>query len=116
MLQTGEDIRMAFKAFAELKHSVINCFGKHDFYRELSDIVHNVVDLERRFEDAVKDSEQYKEYKAEEQKALNEWCENYRKLSNEVTTSSENHISNYYGDSWDKDPETGNWHRSSWGF
>lgn len=114
MLQTGEDIRKVFKAFSELKHNLINCYGKDSPYRELSDIVHTVVDLERRFANAVKDTEQYKEYKAEEQKTLNEWCENYRKLSNKVTTSSENHISNYYGDSWDKDSE-GNWHRSSWG-
>ncbi len=114
MLKTGEDIKKVVKEFSELKRCLINCYGKHSFNKGLSDIVSNVVDLERRFENTVKDSEQYKEYHAEQQKELNEWCEKHRKLINEVTHSSENHISNRYGDSWDKDSE-GNWHRSSWG-
>lgn len=115
MLKTGEDIKNTAIAFSELKHNLINCYGKHEFNNELSSMVRAVVDLERKFENVMKDTEQYKEYQAEQQKELNEWCEKYRKLSTEVTSSSENHISNYYGDSWDKDSD-GNWHRTSWGF
>lgn len=116
MLKTREDIEKVFKAFTDLKHGLVNCFGREPFYKDLSEMVHTVVDMERRFKNLVKDTEQYKEYQAEEQRALNEWCENYRKSSREVMISSENHISNYYGDKWDKDPETGNWHRTAWGF
>jgi len=115
MLKTKEEIDKAFKAFAELKHCLIGCYGPKTF-QSISEIVTTVVDAEQKFKKAVKNTDEYKAYEADSQRRLNEWCENYRRDSGEVTEATENYIRNFYGDCWEKDPDTGDWHRTAWGF
>ena len=115
MLKSKEDIEKAFKAFSELKHCLIGCYGPNTF-QSVSDIVSIIVDAEQKFRKAVRNTDECKAYEADSQKRLNEWCENYRKSGGgELRMATENCIRNLYGDSWEKDPDTGDWHRTSWG-
>lgn len=116
---TKEEIKTILDLLHDLKHNILSSCSVRDekeVRQTLLKTTHDVADLEKKFRNAIKETEAFKEYENERQNELNEWCESHILHSADLAESSETVISNTYGDKWEKDLTTGNWKRVSRGF
>lgn len=115
---TKEEIKTILGLLGDLKHNILSSCSTKDEKETIQTLIkttHDVADLEKKFRNAIKETEAFKEYENERQDELNKWCESHILHSADLAESSETVISNTYGDKWEKDLTTGNWRRVSRG-